>query len=109
LRAPGGCFPDGEQAGDLPPGSGNRIFGGGGVYAGKSTGAAERFSAEIRRLVTQIEAMPRRHGPWRHGTRRARARHFPYLVVFAERPSGLRIVAVAHPRKHPDYWRDRLS
>ena len=78
-------------------------------YAGKSTGAAERFSAEIRRLVTQIEAMPRRHGPWRHGTRRARARHFPYRGVFAERTSGLRIVAVAHSRKHPDYWRDRLS
>lgn len=80
-----------------------------GYYAENSMGVAERFEAEIRRLVAQIEAMPRRHGPWRHGTRRARARRFPYLVVFAERPSVLWIVAVAHVRQHPDYWIDRLG
>lgn len=78
-------------------------------YAERSIGTAERFDAEIRRLVAQIETMPRRHGPWRHGTRRARARRFPYIVIFAERPSALRIVAVAHTKQHPDYWLERLS
>lgn len=78
-------------------------------YADRSVSVAERFDAEIRRLVAQIETMPHRHGPWRHGTRRARARRFPYLVIFAERPAVLRIVAVAHARQHPDYWMDRLS
>jgi plasmid stabilization system protein ParE len=78
-------------------------------YAERSISAAERFDAEIRRLVTQIETMPHRHGPWRHGTRRARARRFPFLVIFAERPSALRIVAVAHVKQHPDYWQERLG
>ena len=78
-------------------------------YAQRSADVAERFDAEIRRLVAQIETMPQRHGPWRHGTRRARARRFPYLVIFAERPSALRIVAVAHTKQHPDYWQQRLG
>ncbi len=78
-------------------------------YADKSASVAGRFDAEIRRLVAQIETLPHRHGPWRHGTRRARARRFPYLVIFAERPKALRILAVAHVRRHPDYWQQRLS
>ncbi len=78
-------------------------------YAEKNVGAAERFDMEIRRLVAQIETMPRRHGPWRHGTRRARARRFPYIVIFAERSTALRIVAVAHIKRHPNYWSERLG
>lgn len=78
-------------------------------YAERSTSVAERFDAEIQRLVDQIETMPRRHGPWRHGTRRARARRFHYLVIFAERPKTLHILAIAHIRQHPDYWLQRLG
>lgn len=78
-------------------------------YALKNLTLGERFEVEIHRLVTQIEERPGRHGPWRHGTRRARARRFPYLVVFAERPSGVRILAVAHKKQHPDYWMSRLA
>ena len=78
-------------------------------YAERSPSAAERFDAEIRRLVAQIETMPRRHGPWRHGTRRARARRFPFIVIFVERPTALRIMAVAHIKRHPDYWQERLA
>jgi hypothetical protein len=39
-------------------------------YADKAGGLGERFYQEIRRLVAEIEAAPRWHGPWRHGTRR---------------------------------------
>ena len=78
-------------------------------YADKNVSVGERFDAEIRRLVAQIETMPHRHGPWRNGTRRARAGRFPYLVIFVERPTVLRIVAIAHTRRQPDYWMQRLS
>lgn len=37
-------------------------------YANQSGGLGERFDEEIKRLVAQIEAHPRRFGPWRHGT-----------------------------------------
>jgi toxin ParE1/3/4 len=77
-------------------------------YAQRSRSVADRFYQEIRHLVGEIEAAPRRHGPWRHGTRRHRARRFPYTLIFAERPDRLHLVAVAHVKRHPDYWRDRL-
>ncbi len=78
-------------------------------YADKSRDIGDRFYHEIRRVVGEIEAAPRRHGPWRHGTRRQRARRFPYVVIFAERPDRLILVAVAHVKRHPDYWRARLT
>ena len=78
-------------------------------YAHKAEGLGERFYQEIVRLVAEIEVAPRRHRPWRHGTRRHRAKHFPYAVIFAERPDRLLLVAVAHGKRHPDYRRERLS
>jgi plasmid stabilization system protein ParE len=78
-------------------------------YADKASDLGDRFYQEIRRLVAEIEAGPRRHGPWRHGTRRHLAKRFPYAVIFAERPDRLLVVAVAHCKRHPDYWRGRLA
>jgi hypothetical protein len=34
-------------------------------------------------------------------------RRFPYLIVFREGMEGIEIVAVAHGRRRPGYWRDR--
>ena len=78
-------------------------------YADKADGLGERFYQEIRRVAAEIEAAPRRHGPWRHGTRRHLARRFPYAVIYAERVDRLLLVAVAHCKRHPDYWRERLD
>lgn len=78
-------------------------------YSTRSEGLADRFYLEIRRVVTEIETRPRRHGPWRHGTRRLRARRFPYVAIFAERSAHLQIVAIAHVKRRPDYWRERLT
>ena len=78
-------------------------------YADKAGGLGERFYQEVRRVVSEIEAAPRRQGPWRHGTRRCRAKRFPYAVIFAERSDRLLVVAVAHGKRHPDYWRELLG
>lgn len=78
-------------------------------YSDKTAGLGERFYQEIHRVIMEIESTPRRHGPWRHGTRRHRARRFPYVVIFAERADRLHLLAVAHVKRHADYWRDRLG
>jgi hypothetical protein len=38
-----------------------------------------------------------------------RSRDFPYFVVFRETTGGLEIIAVAHGRRRPGYWRDRVE
>jgi plasmid stabilization system protein ParE len=39
--------------------------------------------------------------------RRAPVRRFPYHVVYLDTESGIRILAFAHDRRRPDYWRSR--
>ncbi len=39
--------------------------------------------------------------------RRIEFRRFPYSLVFIELPTRVRVLAVAHDRRRPGYWRDR--
>lgn len=41
--------------------------------------------------------------------RRILVRRFPYAVVFLELPEEIRVLAFAHARRRPGYWRDRRS
>jgi toxin ParE1/3/4 len=78
-------------------------------YAECAEGLGDRFYDEIRRLTAEIEAAPHLHREWRHGARRHLARRFPYALVYVERPAHLAVLAVAHCKRHPDYWRHRLG
>jgi len=40
--------------------------------------------------------------------RRAPVKRFPYHVVYLETESTIRVLAIAHDRRKPDYWKDRL-
>ena len=41
--------------------------------------------------------------------RRALLPRFPYALVFLDLPTEIRILAVAHAKRHPDYWLNRLQ
>ncbi len=77
-------------------------------YAQRGDGLGERFYAEVRQLTAEIEAAPQLHRPWRNGTRRHLGRHFPYALIYVERPTHLAVLAVAHCKRRPNYWRERL-
>lgn len=63
-----------------------------------------RSSASLR----AVEA-PAVGAPYVAGTRRLLARRFPYAVVYRVRGEQVvEIVAVAHYRRRPGYWRRRL-
>lgn len=81
-----------------------------GWYAERSPVAAARFREELDAAVTAILSDPDCGAPYLHGTRCYLLRRFPYLVVY-HRPSEARIevVAVAHGRRRPGYWRARRS
>lgn len=42
-------------------------------------------------------------------TRRLLVRRFPYQVVYRVRPAEIVIVAVAHLKRRPGYWKNRRS
>jgi plasmid stabilization system protein ParE len=70
---------------------------------------AGMFLEELDRAISQIGDRPRQFPDYAFGTRRMVLRRFPYLVVFRETEAGLEIIAVAHGRRRPGYWRDRVE
>ncbi len=43
------------------------------------------------------------------GVRRSLLKKFPYAVVFIVMAEEIRILAVAHGRRRPGYWRARMT
>ena len=74
----------------------------------RSRQVAEAFLDELRRAMQQISEHPEKFPVLESGTRRIVLRKFPYLVIFRETATAVQIVAVAHGRRRPNYWRDRI-
>ena len=78
-------------------------------YAQRSRRAAERFLDELDRAIDQIARNPSQYPVYDLGTRRMVLRWFPFVIFFREAHAGVEIIAVAHGRRRPGYWRDRLG
>jgi plasmid stabilization system protein ParE len=77
-------------------------------YLERSPRAAKQFIEELTRAIDSIVEAPKR---WPQGlgeTRRLLLKRFPFAIVYREDFSAVQIVAVAHGRRRPGYWRDRL-
>jgi len=72
----------------------------------------EEFLDAIDEALTRLVRMARHLGspPGADpslGIRRVFVERFPFSVYFIELPTRFRVVAVAHARQRPFYWRDR--
>ena len=76
-------------------------------YASRNNPAADAFIEEIDRGVRHIAAAPTRWPTYLHGTRRYLLRRFPFSLVYRQLGSVVTIVAVAHAKRRPGYWRDQ--
>jgi plasmid stabilization system protein ParE len=69
-------------------------------------------SAEFRLIVSDeirlISQAPHRWPKYLHGTRRFVMQRFPFSVIYLEESNLVTIVAVAHGRRRPGYWKDRV-
>ena len=76
-------------------------------YLNRSPVAADGFIEEMQGAAQAISAAPLRHAAYLHGTRRYLLKKYPYLVVFRVTETAIRVLAVAHGRRRPGYWRGR--
>ena len=76
-------------------------------YAERSPVAARAFAVEVNACVERVGEAPERWPRYVHGTRRYLFPHFPFSLVYRVRDEEIEIVAVAHHRKRPGYWRSR--
>lgn len=77
-------------------------------------GLGHELVAEVQAVTSKIIEMPGAFAPARGvrasvGAREAAVKRFPYRLIFVEVEQELRVVAVAHVRRRPGYWRDRLG
>jgi len=78
-------------------------------YESRSPAAATGFFEELEHGVEQIAKFPEAWSPYLKGTRRYLLRRFPYSVVYRKRERDIQVVAVAHHRRKPGYWKDRVK
>jgi len=78
-------------------------------YENEAPGVGLRFVAEVRRGVTFITENPFVAASAGSGIRRKVLNHFPYSLLHAVESELVVIVAVAHHKRRPRYWRGRLK
>lgn len=76
-------------------------------YLERSTQAASAFLASVRQALQNLENNSARVAADADGFRRLRLRKYPFQIIYRETARGLRVVAVAHTARRPDYWKDR--
>jgi plasmid stabilization system protein ParE len=76
-------------------------------YLERSARAAEGFLRELELgfvlVLDARDSWPR----YEAGTRRYLMRSYPYSIVYRQTRQGIQVVALAHHRRKPMYWRAR--
>ncbi|MDY7024229.1 MAG: type II toxin-antitoxin system RelE/ParE family toxin [Cyanobacteriota bacterium] len=77
-------------------------------YEEQKLGLGLDFLAEVERVIGKIQQNPNLGSPYKTtGLRRYRIQKFPFLVFYTELEESIWIVAIAHGKRKPDYWRQR--
>lgn len=79
------------------------------ILAEKSERAPFAFVAEVRAAFRRIQERPAHaHFVYKH-FRRFNLRRFSHAVIYREKGDAVYIIAVMHEKRHPDYWKHRVS
>lgn len=68
----------------------------------------DRFRDEIQLAISRILKRPQAWQPMTRSTRRCRLNSFPYGLVYMVEADEVRMIAVMHLHREPNYWLDRL-
>jgi hypothetical protein len=76
-------------------------------YESRESGLGLRFLDEVDACIQQIESLPNAWPLVSKRSRRARLAHFPYGLVYQLIDNRALILAIAHLKRRPNYWRSR--
>lgn len=76
-------------------------------YAERSPAAGIGFDAEVEAAESAIAEHPEAWPLFDHETRRYLLRRYPFSIVYRIGVDRIVIVAVAHARRRPGYWKHR--
>jgi plasmid stabilization system protein ParE len=76
-------------------------------YAERDPDLGIAFALEVDKAIQKIADAPWRWPAHLHGTRRVLLKRFPYLIVYREEAKRVLVVAIAHGKRKPGYWKGR--
>jgi plasmid stabilization system protein ParE len=82
-------------------------------YEERRAGLGAEFLGAVGTTLVQIVRLPRAGAPVPGvpadlPVRRAPVHRFPYHVIYLEAKATIRVLAVAHDRRRPGYWKKRM-
>lgn len=77
-------------------------------YQERNETAAHNFVSEVDRAIELVMAAPGRWPSGKHGTRKLVLQRYPFAVIYREKEAVVQVLAIAHGRRRPGYWKVRL-
>jgi toxin ParE1/3/4 len=82
-------------------------------YEARRTGLGGEFRLELKRMFDTLADRRAPGSPWpgrlgERGVRRVGMRRYPFYVVFVAFRGEYVVLAVAHHRRRPAYWQNRV-
>jgi toxin ParE1/3/4 len=75
---------------------------------GKREDLGFEFVDEVERATNLFQQLPKLHPKVANTDfRRCVLKRFPYLIFYRETDTDIRVVAVAHCKRKPGYWKNR--
>jgi plasmid stabilization system protein ParE len=78
-------------------------------YCARGTALASDFEREIDRGIRLVFRNPLRWPKFDDQRRRLVVRKFPYSIIYELHGNDVVILAVAHGKRRPNYWRERSA
>ena len=78
-------------------------------YRQARPGLQKRFVASVEEAIGRILEHPERWRMIEPDIRRCLTKIFPFSVIYSVQADTIFIIAVAHSRRKPGYWRNRLE
>ncbi len=77
-------------------------------YNEQSPGLGTEFLEEIRKSVNKIQNTPARWKVVKKKVRQYILQRFPFSIYYVSIPKQVYIVAIAHHKRRPYYWKSRV-
>lgn len=75
-------------------------------YEARAPGLGDSFIAEVEHVIGLIRSNPVLGAAYVEDTRRILLQSFPFSVIYRIEPELILVVAFAHQRRRPGYWRE---
>jgi plasmid stabilization system protein ParE len=76
-------------------------------YEAAAESLGDDFLDDVQRAINSVRDHPDLGVAVAYGFRRILLRRFPFSIIYATEQADIVVVAVAHQRRAPDYWKSR--